>query len=152
MNLFLNMQLIVIKERSGTTTVRTHILIALPSGWLIQSRLRGFILSSPEGYPAEYNVEAFVGNIWITMASVTNNEDLRQLVLFSQAVTTTQIRINLTKDGGILPEACILVSAKFIPSTSRKPQPTEHYRPKHRPPLARQVPMQSHRVRVLTKA
>ena len=56
-------------------------------------------LSSPEGYPAEYNVEAFVGNIWITMASVTNNEDLRQLVLFSQAVTTTQIRINVTKDG-----------------------------------------------------
>ncbi|MEA5365745.1 alpha-L-rhamnosidase C-terminal domain-containing protein [Amycolatopsis sp., V23-08] len=56
------------------------------------------VLSSVDGVPQDYTVEVLDGGAWRTAATVTGNTDVQRTVAFDRAVTTTQVRITVTKD------------------------------------------------------
>ncbi|MFG1641785.1 alpha-L-rhamnosidase C-terminal domain-containing protein [Amycolatopsis sp. NPDC049252] len=56
------------------------------------------VLSSVDGVPQDYTVEVLDGGAWRTAAIVTGNTDVQRTVAFDRAVTTTQVRITVTKD------------------------------------------------------
>lgn len=56
------------------------------------------VLSSSDGVPQDYTVDAWDGAAWQPVAAVTGNTDVQHPVTFASPVTTTQIRITVTKD------------------------------------------------------
>ncbi|WP_204249304.1 discoidin domain-containing protein [Frondihabitans sp. PAMC 28766] len=56
------------------------------------------LLSNSDGVPQDYTVDALVAGSWSTVATVTGNTDLQHAVTFASPVTTTSIRITVTKD------------------------------------------------------
>jgi hypothetical protein len=56
------------------------------------------VLSSVDGVPQDYTVEVLDGGAWRTAATVSGNTAVQRTVAFDRAVTTTQVRITVTKD------------------------------------------------------
>jgi hypothetical protein len=56
------------------------------------------VLSSSDGVPQDYTVETWDGTAWQLAATVTDNTDVQHAVTFASPVTTTQVRITVTKD------------------------------------------------------
>ena len=56
------------------------------------------VLSNSDGVPQDFTVETWDGSAWTTQATVTGNTDVQRAVTFTAPVTTTQVRINVTKD------------------------------------------------------
>lgn len=56
------------------------------------------LLSNSDGVPQDYTVDAMVGGSWVTEATVTGNTDVEHVVRFGSTVTTTSVRITITKD------------------------------------------------------
>ena len=56
------------------------------------------VLSSIDGVPQDYTVETWDGTAWQPAATVTGNTDVQHAVTFASPVTTTQVRITVTKD------------------------------------------------------
>lgn len=62
-------------------------------------RLPGItVLSNPDGVPQDYTVDTWTGSAWQPAATVTGNTDVLHRVAFAAPVTTTQVRITVTKD------------------------------------------------------
>ncbi|HVV24606.1 MAG TPA: discoidin domain-containing protein, partial [Pseudonocardiaceae bacterium] len=56
------------------------------------------LLSNSDGVPQDYTVDTWDGSAWQPAATVTGNTDVRHEVAFAAPVTTTQVRITVTKD------------------------------------------------------
>ena len=56
------------------------------------------VLSNSDGMPQDFTVQTWDGSAWTTQATVTGNSDVQRTVAFAAPVTTTQVRINVTKD------------------------------------------------------
>ncbi|MDQ1735150.1 MAG: hypothetical protein QOH56_1401 [Pseudonocardiales bacterium] len=56
------------------------------------------VLSSSDGVPQDYSVDTWDGAAWQPAATVTGNTDVQHAIIFAQPVTTTQVRITITKD------------------------------------------------------
>ncbi|WP_410623064.1 alpha-L-rhamnosidase C-terminal domain-containing protein [Amycolatopsis sp. cmx-8-4] len=56
------------------------------------------VLSSVDGVPQDFTVDVLDGGAWRTAATVTGNTAVQRAVAFDRAVTTTQVRITVTKD------------------------------------------------------
>ena len=56
------------------------------------------VLSDSDGVPQDYTVQTWDGSAWTTQATVTGNTDVQHPVAFPSAVTTTRVRITVTKD------------------------------------------------------
>lgn len=56
------------------------------------------LLSNSDGVPQDYTVEALVDDAWTTEATVTGNTDLQHAVAFPAPVTTTSVRITVSRD------------------------------------------------------
>jgi hypothetical protein len=56
------------------------------------------VLSSVDGVPQDFTVDVPDGGAWRTVATVTGNTAVQRAVAFDRAVTTTQVRITVTKD------------------------------------------------------
>jgi hypothetical protein len=56
------------------------------------------LLSNSDGVPIDYTVDALVGTTWTPEATVTGNASLQHEVTFASPVSTTSIRITVTKD------------------------------------------------------
>nr|WP_222618412.1 alpha-L-rhamnosidase C-terminal domain-containing protein [Nakamurella sp. PAMC28650] len=56
------------------------------------------LLSSIDGVPQDYTVDTWNGAGWVTAATVTRNTDVQHAIAFASPVTTTSIRVTVTKD------------------------------------------------------
>ncbi|WP_042405028.1 alpha-L-rhamnosidase-related protein [Streptacidiphilus carbonis] len=56
------------------------------------------VLSNSDGVPQDFTVQTWDGTVWTTRATVTGNTDVQRAVSFSAPVSTTQVRITVTKD------------------------------------------------------
>jgi alpha-L-rhamnosidase-like protein/F5/8 type C domain-containing protein len=56
------------------------------------------LLSSSDGVPQDFTVQAWDGSSWHTVASVSANTQVQRAVSFASTVTTSQIRITVTAD------------------------------------------------------
>ena len=56
------------------------------------------VLSSVDGVPQDFTVDVLDAGAWRTAATVTGNTAVQRAVAFDRAVTTTQVRITVTKD------------------------------------------------------
>ena len=56
------------------------------------------LLSNPDGVPQDFTVDTWDGSAWQPAATVTGNTTVMRRIPFSSAVTTTQVRITVTKD------------------------------------------------------
>ncbi|WP_201799278.1 alpha-L-rhamnosidase C-terminal domain-containing protein [Subtercola vilae] len=56
------------------------------------------LLSNSDGVPQDYTVDTWDGSAWHQAAAVTGSTDLQRAVSFDSPVTTTQVRITVTKD------------------------------------------------------
>ncbi len=56
------------------------------------------VLSNSDGVPQDYTVDTWDGTAWQPAATATGNTDVRHEVPFAAPVTTTQVRITVTKD------------------------------------------------------
>ncbi|MFC1418052.1 alpha-L-rhamnosidase-related protein [Streptacidiphilus cavernicola] len=56
------------------------------------------VLSNSDGMPQDFTVQTWDGAAWTTQATVTGNSDVQRAVAFAAPVSTTQVRINVTKD------------------------------------------------------
>lgn len=56
------------------------------------------VLSNRDGVPQDYTVDTWNGSGWTTQATVTGNTAVMRRVPFASPVTTTQVRITVTKD------------------------------------------------------
>ncbi|MFC1414311.1 alpha-L-rhamnosidase C-terminal domain-containing protein [Streptacidiphilus sp. N1-12] len=56
------------------------------------------VLSNSDGVPQDFTVQTWDGSAWTTRATVTGNADVQRAVAFPAAVSTTQVRITVTKD------------------------------------------------------
>lgn len=70
-------------------TITTPAPVALPGITL---------LSNPDGVPQDFTVETWDGSAWQSAATVTGNTTVQLRVPFTAPVTTTQVRITVTKD------------------------------------------------------
>jgi hypothetical protein len=56
------------------------------------------VLSNSDGVPQDFTVDTWDGSAWQRAGAVTGNTAVQRAVPFSAAVTTTQVRITVTKD------------------------------------------------------
>ena len=56
------------------------------------------VRSNSDGAPQDFTVETWDGSAWKVQATVTGNSEVQRAVAFPAPVTTTQVRINVTKD------------------------------------------------------
>jgi hypothetical protein len=56
------------------------------------------VLSNSDGVPQDYTVEVWDGSQWTTQATVTGNTAVMRRVPFAAPVSTSQVRITVTKD------------------------------------------------------
>jgi hypothetical protein len=71
-----------------TLTVRSPAAVQLP----------GITLkSTTDGYPVAFTVDSWNGSAWVRQASVTGNTELTRAVAFPRPVSTSQVRITITK-------------------------------------------------------
>jgi hypothetical protein len=56
------------------------------------------LLSNSDGVPQDFTVDTWDGSSWQQAAAVTGNTDVLRRVAFASAITTTQVRITVTKD------------------------------------------------------
>jgi hypothetical protein len=56
------------------------------------------VLSNTDGVPIDFTVEALQGGGWVQVGSVTNNAAIQIHVPFSSTISTTSIRIIVTRD------------------------------------------------------
>ncbi|AHH99775.1 alpha-L-rhamnosidase C-terminal domain-containing protein [Kutzneria albida] len=56
------------------------------------------LVSNSDGAPRDFTVETWDGTAWRQTAAVTGNEQVRRRVPFARAVSTTQVRITVTRD------------------------------------------------------
>jgi hypothetical protein len=56
------------------------------------------LLSNVDGVPQDFTVDAWDGTTWQPVASITGNTDVQRQVPFTSTVSTTQVRITVTKD------------------------------------------------------
>jgi hypothetical protein len=56
------------------------------------------VLSNSDGVPQDFTVDSWDGSAWQPAATVTGNSSVLRRVPFSAPVTTTQVRITVTKD------------------------------------------------------
>ncbi|WP_375480970.1 alpha-L-rhamnosidase C-terminal domain-containing protein [uncultured Jatrophihabitans sp.] len=56
------------------------------------------VLSNADGVPQDFTVETWDGTTWQAAATVTGNTDVLRRVPFTAPVSTTQVRITVTKD------------------------------------------------------
>lgn len=56
------------------------------------------VLSNSDGVPQDYTVDTWDGTTWQPAATVTGNTDVQHEIPFTTPVTTTQVRITVTKD------------------------------------------------------
>ncbi|HEY2982692.1 MAG TPA: discoidin domain-containing protein, partial [Jatrophihabitantaceae bacterium] len=56
------------------------------------------LLSNVDGVPQDFTVDAWDGTTWQPVASITGNADVQRQVPFASTVSTTQVRITVTKD------------------------------------------------------
>ncbi len=56
------------------------------------------VLSNSDGVPQDYTVEVWDGSAWQPAATVTGNTTVMRRVPFASPVSTTQVRITVTKD------------------------------------------------------
>jgi hypothetical protein len=56
------------------------------------------VLSNSDGVPQDFTVDTWDGSAWQQQAAVTGNTDVLRRVPFESAVSTTQVRITVTKD------------------------------------------------------
>lgn len=58
------------------------------------------LLSNSDGVPEDFTVETWDGTAWQQAAAVSGNTDVLRRVPFDNPVTTTQVRITVTRDQG----------------------------------------------------
>lgn len=56
------------------------------------------VLSDSDGVPQDYTVAAWDGTAWVDEATVAGNTEVMHRVPFANSVSTTQVRITITKD------------------------------------------------------
>jgi hypothetical protein len=57
--------------------------------------------SVSDGVPVDYTIETWDGSNWNTAGSVTGNSALRSRVAFDSQISTTQVRLTVTKDQSV---------------------------------------------------
>ncbi|KAF4992238.1 hypothetical protein F66182_16529, partial [Fusarium sp. NRRL 66182] len=57
--------------------------------------------SFSDGVPVDYTIETWDGSNWNTAGSVTGNSALRSRVTFNSQISTTQVRMTVTKDQSV---------------------------------------------------
>lgn len=58
------------------------------------------VLSNSDGVPVDFTVETWDGAAWHTAATVTGNSAVQRPVPFTEPVSTTSVRVNVTADQG----------------------------------------------------
>ncbi|MFL6076461.1 MAG: alpha-L-rhamnosidase C-terminal domain-containing protein [Mycobacteriales bacterium] len=56
------------------------------------------VLSNGDGVPQDFTVDTWTGTAWATAATVTGNTEVRRAVPFAATVTTSQLRVTVTRD------------------------------------------------------
>ncbi len=77
-----------------TLTITAPSAVAMPGITLI---------SSSDGVPVDFTVASWNGSAFVTQATVTGNSQVTRAVRFSQPVTTTQLRVTITRDQATTP-------------------------------------------------
>jgi Bacterial alpha-L-rhamnosidase 6 hairpin glycosidase domain/Bacterial alpha-L-rhamnosidase C-terminal domain len=61
------------------------------------------LISNADGVPVDFTVATWDGSQFVTQATVTGNGDVTRAVRFTRPVTTTQVRITITRDQATTP-------------------------------------------------